>query len=517
MTDERDCTLPELVARRAAQAPERPFLQAADGPGTTYGETHARALRWAGALRSLGVGPGDRVVTILDNCIEGPTAWLAAAHLGAIDVSISPLYRGQLLAHVLRLADARVAIVEPEVLANLATIQGDAGLETVIVRGQSLGDTLDTGTPIEPGAPPAPHDIACVVFTSGTTGPSKGALVPWRAIAVGATTLTGELAEDDVIYHTSPANHAIARVHTLAAAAVGAGIVLKRGFRTQDYWPDIDRYGCTYANLVGAMPHFVMSQPESDDDADHPLDKVTMSPIHPQLDKLMRRFGIRRVSSAFGMTECLAPVRTGWDGITDTKSCGRASPGWPGFELRLVDAHDEEIPVGEVGEMLIRTREPWSMAVGYLGMPEETAAAWRNGWFHTGDGFRRDADGNFYFVDRIKDSIRRRGENVSSFEVEMEVNAHPGVAESAAIGVPASDAEEEIKVFVVPANGTLDPEDLIRFLAERMTRYMIPRYVEIVDELPNTPTQRVKKAELRARTPGVVWDRVESGIEIARR
>jgi crotonobetaine/carnitine-CoA ligase len=517
MTDERDRTLPELVALTASQAPERPFLQAVDGPGTTYGETQDRALRWAGALRALGVRSGDRVVTILDNCIEGPTAWLALAHLGAVDVAISPLYRGQLLAHVLRLADARVAIVEPEVVASLAAIEGDTGLHTVIVRGESVADTLDAGTPIETGVPPAPHDIACVVFTSGTTGPSKGALLPWRSIAVGATTLTGELGEDDVIYHTSPANHAIARVHTFAAAYVGGGIVLKRGFRTQDYWPDIDRYGCTYANLVGAMPHFVMSQSARDDDAAHPLDKVTMSPIHPQLDTLMRRFGIRRVSSAFGMTECLAPVRTGWEGITDPRSCGRTSPGWPGFELRLVDENDEEVPVGEVGEMLIRTQAPWSMAVGYLGMPTETAAAWRNGWFHTGDGFRRDSEGNFYFVDRIKDSIRRRGENVSSFEVEMEVIAHPDVAECAAIGVPASDAEEEIKVFVVPANGTLDPEDLIRFLAERMTRYMIPRYVEIVDALPKTPTQRVKKVELRARTSGVVWDRTESGIEIARR
>jgi crotonobetaine/carnitine-CoA ligase len=157
------------------------------------------------------------------------------------------------------------------------------------------------------------------------------------------------------------------------------------------------------------------------------------------------------------------------------------------------------------------------MAVGYLGMPEETATAWRNGWFHTGDAFRTDADGNFYFVDRVKDAIRRRGENVSSFEVEMEVNAHPGVAESAAVGVPASDSEEEIKVFVVPANGALDPEELIRFLIPRMTRYMIPRYVEVVDALPKTPTMRVKKVELRARTAGVVWDRVQAGVEIPRR
>jgi len=523
--------LAQLVAEHAAATPGKPFLQEVDGPGYTYGEAHERALRLAGGLRAFGVQRGDHVATMLDNCADGPLMWLALSHIGAVEVPISTHYRGRLLAHALILSGARLLFADAAALDALATAAEELTcLEQVIVRddaplpsGMSLAlrsseDLLAAGEPIAPGEPPRPWDIATVVFTSGTTGLSKGALLPWRAIAFGATVLTGELGPDDVIYHTSPANHLIARVHLLSAATVGAAIVLKPAFRTQDFWADIDRYGCTYTVLVGAMAHFIMSQPEDPADADHPLDKVSLSPIHPQLERLQERFAITRVSSAFGMTECPSPVRTGWNGIENAASCGRVATGWPGIQLRLVDAHDEEVPVGEVGELIVRSDVPWTMAVGYLGMPEATARAWRNGWFHTGDAFRQDADGRFYFVDRMKDAIRRRGENVSSFEIEMEVNAHPAVAESAAIGVSAGDSEEEIKVFVVAApDAELDPAELIGWLVPRMTRYMIPRYVEVVDALPKTPTLRVKKHELRERPAGPTFDRVEAGIEIPRR
>jgi crotonobetaine/carnitine-CoA ligase len=301
---------------------------------------------------------------------------------------------------------------------------------------------------------------------------------------------------------------------TVRAAELGATIVIKKSFKTQDFWRDIDRYGCTYTSLVGAMPHFILSQPPSESDAHHSLRAVGMTPVHPQYLSFKQRFGVE-ISTAYGMTECSGPFHSGAHGIEDPRSCGRLRTGSPFYEVRLVDEHDEEVPEGQVGELIVRTGVPWTMSAGYLGMPERTAEAWRNGWFHTGDAFRAMENGLYYFSDRLKDAIRRRGENISSFEVEAEVNKHPAVAESAAIAVPADDIEDEIKVFVVPRDGqSLDPADLIRFLAGRMTRFMIPRYVEIVSEFPKTHTLRVKKAELRARPAGATWDRVAAGIEI---
>lgn len=529
---QRDKTLPQLLGEHAKENPERLFVQDADGPRLTYGEAYDRALRWARVLQDNGIGAGDRVATMLDNCVEGPVVWAASSMLGAVDVSVSTAYRGALLGHALNLSEARVAYVDAKALDGLSTAVADIKtLRTLIVRGPRSAETpalpftvlwesdlIADAEPIEPGQPPLGHEIACVVFTSGTTGPSKGALVPWAALANGTTTLNNALTADDVLYLTSSANHLIARISMLTAAQLGAAVVVKRGFRTQDFWSDIDRYGCTYSTLVGAMAHFLLSQPEAPDDASHTLRHITISPIHPRLDDIMERFGLANVMTSFGMTECPSPLRTEWAPIEDIASCGHVPAGWPGWEVRLVDDKDYEVPVGEVGELIVRTQVPWTLAIGYLGMPEQTAQAWRNGWFHTGDAFRKDSAGSFFFVDRIKDSIRRRGENVSSFEVEAEVNAHPDVAESAAIAVPSPEGEDEIKVFVVPvAEKSLDPEDLMRFLIPRMTRYMIPRYVEVVDSLPKTPTLRVKKVELRERSSGGGWDRVAAGIELPAR
>jgi crotonobetaine/carnitine-CoA ligase len=530
--EQRDKTLPQLVAERAKSDTDRPFLLDTDGPQVTYGQAYDGALQWATKLRELGVQRGDHVATMLDNCIDGPIIWMAASILGAVDVSVSTAYRGNLLKHALNLSGARILYIDAGAIEPLVAVADElTSVQTVIVRGpkppelpnlpftvMSEGDLSADTDQIVPGELPRSHDIACVVLTSGTTGPSKGVLVPWGALATGSTALNDALTAEDILYLTSPANHLIARIQILTAAQVGAAVVLKRAFRTQDFWNDIDRYRCTYTTLVGAMTHFIMGQPESATDAEHSLCKVTMVPLHPQLDQLAQRFGLTHINSAFGMTECPSPIRVHWNSVENIASCGRVPTGWPGWQVRLVDEFDHEVRVGDVGELIVRTEEPWTLGVGYLGMPEQTAQAWRNGWFHTGDAFRQDEQGRFYFVDRIKDSIRRRGENISSFEVESEVNAHPDVAESAAIAVRADDEEDEIKIFVVPAPGrTVDPEALMRFLIDRMARYMVPRYVEVVDSLPKTATQRVQKAMLREREPGEVWDRVAAGVELPSR
>jgi crotonobetaine/carnitine-CoA ligase len=228
-----------------------------------------------------------------------------------------------------------------------------------------------------------------------------------------------------------------------------------------------------------------------------------MLPIMANVKEFERRFGLR-VRSTFNMTETSCCILTGADRANAT-SCGRVRPG---FEARVVDENDAEVPDGQLGELVLRSDEPWTLMAGYWRKPEATIAAWRNLWFHTGDAFTRDADGNFYFVDRMKDAIRRRGENISSAEVEAEVNAHPAVLESAAIAVPSELAEDEVKIVVVLQPGQqVELPELVEFLKGRMAAFMVPRYIEIVGALPKTPTEKVRKAELRAAGVGAAWDR----------
>jgi crotonobetaine/carnitine-CoA ligase len=291
----------------------------------------------------------------------------------------------------------------------------------------------------------------------------------------------------------------------------GGRIVLREQFSASHYWDDIVGHGCTTTGLVGAMTAFLWSQPDSPADADNPLKRAVMFPVVPYYRDFEKRFGLK-LTTCYAMTEAGTIFSAGWD-ITDPASCGTARDG---YEMRLADEHDYEVPVGEVGQLLLRHRDPWTITLGYFDMPDKSIEAWRNGWFHTGDAFRVDEEGRYYFVDRVKDAIRRRGENISSFEVEALVNAHPGVGESAAIPVASEWGEDEVKVCVVRSDEGLTEEQLVRDLIATMPRFMVPRYVEFTGDLPKTEaTQRVKKNLLRAdplndRT----WDREAAGVTV---
>jgi crotonobetaine/carnitine-CoA ligase len=256
-----------------------------------------------------------------------------------------------------------------------------------------------------------------------------------------------------------------------------------------------------------------MKQPPGPNDRTHGVRLAFMVPFTDQAPAFTERFGID-VYTIFNMTEIASPTVSEAN-PPQRGTCGKVRPG---VEVRLVDAHDCEVAVGEVGEMLVRADRPWGLNSGYNKDAEATAKAWRNGWFHTGDAFRRDAAGYYYFVDRVKDAIRRRGENISSFEVEVEVCAHPDVREAAAIGVPSEYSEDEVMVIVAPVPGrTIDLPDLARFLAERMPYFMVPRYIRLLDERPKTPSAKVLKADLR--TAGITadtWDRERAGLRLRR-
>ena len=524
-----DLFLPQYVARNAAEMPDAVALQRTDGPSMTWSELHEGSLVWASALERLGVGPGEPVVTMFPNGFDAALSWIACGWLRAVEAPINTSYKGAWLRHPIELTGTRHLLVDARFLEPLREIAGDVpGVESVVVFGdapESLPELpfrvlssaeLLGGATAAPRTGPQRWDLAALIFTSGTTGASKAVMVPWGQLDSLSNAEPHENRDGDVHYAPFQPYHITGKGPVYRAAERRGRVVMREQFKTSEYWSDVRAHGCTTAVILGPMAQFLLSQPERPDDHDNPLESVLMAPVVPQVDAFCERFGVR-VRTVFNMTEINSPVTSSPREVTgdNYRSCGRPRPG---MEVRIVDEHDLEVPDDTPGEMIVRG-EPWTLNAGYWGMPDKTAEAWRNGWFHTGDTFTRDAAGNLYFVDRAKDYIRRRGENISSFEVESCVNEHPDVLESAAVSVPSEVGEDEVKIAVVMQPGReLDPESIIEFLIPRMPRFAIPRYVEQLTELPKTQaTQRIQKAEIRAT--GVsekTWDRIAAGVRLPR-
>lgn len=534
---EKHLVLPALVADRARTHPHKVFVEEVGGERLTYAEYDAAIRRWSAAFRRAGVEAGDRVVTMLPASVRASCAWLGLGWLRAVEVPCNNEYRGRMLGYLVANAGAQTVLIDGRFLDRLAGVADDVpDLRTVVVFGEvPEGLTLPwTVVPVddflagcEPASiddlpTPLPSDLCALLYTSGTTGNSKGVCFPWGQLytqGIGFIPLE-DLTEDDAWYMPYPINHVSGKTPFYTMILVNGRIVIRDGFDTAAFWKDVDDHGCTSTAMLGPMAPFLHQQEPKDDDADHALRNVFMVPIPPFIDDFKARFGVR-VATSYGSVENSVPIKVpGWGANGATwRSCGRLREGYPGYEVRLVDELDHEVPVGEVGELIMRTSEPWTMNLGYFGMPEKTVEAWRNGWFHSGDALRCDEDGNYYFVDRVRDCIRRRGENISSFEVEAEVNAHPAVVESAAVGVPSDVGEEEIKVVVVvKAGASFDPADLVDFLVPRVPRFMVPRYIEVVESFPKTEaTLRVRKHVLREDALNeATWDREAAGIVVPR-
>lgn len=521
LPDREVAVLPHVVARRAALDPDRVFLRQVEGGSLTYAETHDRALRWASALRSIGVQPDELVVVLRRPRIDGITLWLGLAWLGAVETSINTDYRGEMLAYVLDNAGARVVVADSEFVDRLVEIASRLPAELTVVvtdaatppgipgvRVVTADGLLAEATVEDTGFTPEPWSIASVIYTSGTTGPSKGVRVPWaqlHASAVG-TFVLDELDGDDVFYAPFTLFHMSGKLPPAVMAACGGTTVMRETLTLSGFWDEVRQFGATVVIFSPIATDLLLRQPPSPQDAELPVRFALMGPVAPDHVEFSKRFDVR-IGTAFNMTEISVPLHT-WS-IEDAASCGRLREGYPGYECRLVDEHDVEVPVGAVGELVVRTQVPWTLNAGYHGYPGKTAESWRNGWFHTGDAFRRDAEGNYYFVDRFKDALRRRGENISSFEVERGVCAHPEVVECAVVAAPGGFAGDEIKAVCVRSEGSaLTAAALIEHLTPLMPRFMLPRYVEFVAELPKTPTMKVRKGELRADALNErTWDR----------
>ncbi|MBB3664431.1 crotonobetaine/carnitine-CoA ligase [Prauserella sediminis] len=516
-----------LLERRAAEDPERVFVVFDGGPVWTRGELLEQVRRTAAQLQSLGVGQNDHVVCWLPNGPEMMRFWFAINYLGAVFVPINTAYRGGVLSHVLDNADAEVLVGAAELIPRIDEAGSPERLRRVIQVGGTERCSLEgpdvvtvdeiaetQHVLVEPAEPVEPWHTQAIYYTSGTTGPSKGVLCSYMQSWAGFSPQAMPfLTRDDRFLINMPAFHVGGSTLVYAMLVNGGSVAVTARFSGENFWRQIRESDSTAVFLLGVMAQFVERRAPAPDDARNPLRTVFTSPLIDDVAGFAQRFGVD-VYTIYNMTELSAPIVSG-PNPTLRGTCGKVRAG---VEVRLVDEADREVPIGDVGEIVVRTDAPWTVTHGYYRMPEATAKAWRNGWFHTGDSARRDAEGNFFFVDRLKDAIRRRGENISSMEVENEILAHPKVREAAVVAVPGEISEDEVLAIVSPVPGeTIDPVELIRFLEPRMAHYMVPRYVRFLSELPKTPTAKIQKNVLReAALTEDTWDREKSGITISR-
>jgi carnitine-CoA ligase len=507
-------TLPEVIRSAAGTFGEKPAL-IIGGVGYTFAELRARALRAAAALHELGVEAGEPVLVMLPNRIEMVDVWIGLSLLGAVEVPVNTELAGDVLRHQVTSSRARMIVVDAarrgQVTAAvpdqerplMVTVDDVPAAAAGAAAGQrSWADLLrrNEGRPAEPVlAAPAEHDRLAVMYTSGTTGPAKGVVMSQVHAYTYARSVVEllRLQPGDVYLAPLPLFH-IAGQWALVYACLQAGAtaVVPERFSVSGFWDDIRRHDVTATFLLGAMANMLFRQDEQPSDADNPLRRVLMVPLVDDLARFRARFGVE-VCTCYGSTETNVPIIGDYQ-VTDPTVAGRAAPG---YALRVADEFDYEVPAGAVGELLVRCDTPWQIAAEYH--TGSAAGAFRNLWLHSGDAFRRDTDGNYYFVDRIRDYIRRRGENISSADVEREVNAHPAVLESAVVAFPSDLGEDEVAVFVVArANARVAAGELIAFLSGRLPRFMVPSRVEMVGELPKTPTGKIRKHLLRDRLGG---------------
>jgi crotonobetaine/carnitine-CoA ligase len=517
-------TVSAILDARVEATPDAPFVTFEDTT-LTFGETVGRAERTAAGLTAMGAGEGTKVAVLLPNSLEILETWFACALMGAVLVPVNTGLVGEGLRYILEHSEAELLVVDSELLETLETaFPIGAGLARRFVRGNPAGG-LPTG--YEPytalsdaggsfvRATVGPAALASILYTSGTTGLPKGVMNCHNSYVAASLEFARNhvrMREDDVLYTTLPLFHVNAQsLTTLGAVVSGRPMVLAPRFSASRFFTELSAHRATVFNYIGAMLTMLHKQPADRGDADNAVRLAVGGAAPAELWRdFEARFGLS-VLEIYGLTE------------TATFCCGSPPgdirPGKIGkpvswAEMKIVDENDAEAPADEPGEIVIRAKNPDILFQGYYKNADATAEAMAGGWFHSGDRGSRDADGYFSFIDRLKDSIRRRGENISSYEVERVVNSHPDVAESAAYGVPSDLGEDEVMVTVVARGDDVDLDGLIAFCRERMAKFMVPRYVRVEEELPKTATQRVQKFELRKLGVDGAWDRLASADQI---
>lgn len=506
-------TVEGVLHARADATPDAPFVWHL-GNQVTYGEQLARAEQAAAALASRGVGRGDAVALMLPNCLEFLDLWFGCALLGAVLVPVNTALKGAGLEYIVRHSDARVVVVdEPATTRYEAALGADHAIQR-FVRGSAAGwdridDLLAGAYALAPQAAAEPRDLASVLYTSGTTGLPKGVMNCHGAYVTTAREFTQHhvrVRADDVFYTSLPLFHVNAQMLTTVGSLVsGRPMVLAARFSASRFFDEIREHDATIFNYIGAMLTMLHKQPARPDDRENRVRLAIGGAAPKELwPAFERRFGLT-ILEIYGLTETATYCMGNPPDDIRTGTIGKPVS-WSEVMIKRDDGTEAE--PGEPGEIVIRAKRPDVLFQGYYKNPEATAAAMlEGGWFRSGDHGVRREDGYCVFLDRLKDCIRRRGENISSYEIERVLDSHPAVAESAAIGVPSELGEEEVLVVVVPKEGDVpDPAELIAFCSDRMAGFMVPRYVRFRDELPKTATERVQKFQLREEGFAGAWD-----------
>jgi carnitine-CoA ligase len=515
-----DLCVSGLVQWRARTHPEREVLRFDDGR-VNYRTLDARATEVAGGLAAIGVGEGDRVAVLLDNSIHAVEAWIALARLRAVEVPLSVALRGESLAFPLRMCSCDVLITSGRFLGDFELALRSIPSPPRIVLVDDDHEAADSGLPVVPyssllQAPGADlgeqddddpgHRPALILFSSGTTGPPKGVVLSQTAGFALASGVAAAMAydEDDVLYNVFPLSHVNARFTTvLAAMLVNATAILHRKFSASRFWTICRDEGVTAFNYMGTLSALLIAQPPDPRDREHDVRKGYGSGTVGDLQReFSSRFGVKMVET-YGSTELGMVTHTDLLSSSPDRSCGRVVPS---YALGVHDPRGQALGPGEIGEIVVRPAEPGQLFLEYLGNPTATVAAWRDLWFHTGDRGYLDENGWLYFVDRLKDMIRRRGENISSWAVEQAFQAHPAVAEACAVGIPSDISGEEVLVALV-LQGEASHIELVRFTEGHLPRYAVPRYVRMVESLPKTASARIEKYKVKAEgVTNDTWD-----------
>jgi carnitine-CoA ligase len=534
-TQGEQATINDVLRAAVRNHGSRFFLD--DGRGTfTYAQAFDQVCRLANGLKALGVKKGDTVVTLLDNSADTVFIWLAINTLGGVSVPVNTAYKGEYLRHQASDAAPALVIAEEDYAERVVQVaDGVPTLQTLVYRGRALpaladfkGRTLPWAELVfedntDPVVEVKPSDLAMLIYTGGTTGLSKGCMVSHNYacnLARQMLRLTGRTS-DTRTWTPLPMFHFNAVASTvLCNMLVGAGVVVYPRFSVSHFWPEIERSGATDCQLLGTM--LTLISRADDNDASRrchgQLHAVWGAPFPEAVMDLWReRFGVRHaVTGGFGLTECAVVTHLPYGTAAKPSSSGLRCE-W--FDVRIVDDDDKELPNGTAGEIIVRPRMPHVMFEGYWKRPEDTMKVMRNMWFHTGDIGKFDEEGYFYFVDRKKDYLRRKGENISSMEVENALRAHPAVEDVAAHAVLSNLSEDELKITIKLRDGTaLDEATLFHWCADRLPYFAVPRYIEFRSELPKNPVGRILKYQLRDEgVTATTWDQDQAGVKIAKR
>jgi carnitine-CoA ligase len=523
--DEEYHDLATLVRQKAKKNGERPALRFG-GTTLSYAELDRESERVAAGLGRLGLGPGDRVASLLFNSPEFPVLWFGAAKARAVLVPLNTGLKGEILRYELADSAPKVIVVDRRLWPAYGPLREGLRIPTeAVVDAPGEAERLPVGTrsfpelaaepPDRLPPPPRPQDAVSVMYTSGTTGPPKGAIIPHQKQITTPVEIASRsrLTPSSLLFTGLPMFHCNAQeMTTLVALLHDLTAAFEERFHASTYWETAASAGATHVSLLISMITVLFKQPEKPTDRTHRVrTALTAGATRALWPQFEQRFGLEIVE-LYGMTEC------GCTTLMNPPSAVRVgSVGTPlGFvEADVVDDDDRPVGPGVRGELVVRPRAPFTMFLGYLNQPGKTVDAWRNLWFHTGDTVTRDADGYYYFVDRKKDIIRRRGENLAPYDVESVLNRHPGIFESVVVGVPSPLGEEDVKAFVQPKPGVrLDPRELFEYCVAELPFFMVPKYLEFVEEIPKTANQKSQRYLLRQRTGGEEHDRDRLGIVV---